>query len=573
MKKIYFSILGMVAGLGLSAQVAVTFSVDMTGQTVSPNGVHLAGNFNDPDEAGTTFPANYNAAYQNWTPSAIELTDGDMDMVYSVTLTLNPARYEFKFINDNNWGAGEESIPATCQVGGGNSNREIYVGSTADAYSVCWNSCAPCGQKAVRFRVDMTTQSAVSPAGVHVAGEFQNPIWQSGASPLRDRDGNGIWEGYYVVGNTSTFEYKFINGNDWGNPNENVSGSCSPGNGNRTVTLTDDNTILPVVCWASCDPCVEPSMITFRVNMTNSCIDTFEGVNLMGTVTDWGTGAAMSDADEDGIWELTLPVAPGTYDYKFRVGGGNWEGFPGGNRSITVVAGEDAVLDPFCWGLPTVCGPFNAPADITFLLAPPAGGVPSGQYCWLMGDFTGWQGGAIQMNDDDADGIWTTVVPDFCPQVLNFKFVVGESNTNTATNWLEETADFTSIGGCGVDNGTFSDNRTYTRTNADPVTISYTFNTCDPAFVSVEETSLITGVNVYPVPASQFINVSFNSAIAQNINARILNNLGQVVINQSAGTVSGTKLVTIDINALASGIYTLELTGSNGKVTKLISVK
>lgn len=573
MKKIYFSILGMALGFGMTAQTPVTFSVDMTGQTVSPNGVHLAGNFNDPDEGGTTFPVDYNAAYPNWTPSAIQLSDADMDMIYTVTLNLNPARYEFKFINDNNWGPGEEAIPATCQVGGGNSNREIYVGDAASDYSICWNSCAPCGQKAVRFRVDMTTQAAVNPAGVHVAGEFQNPVWQAGDSPLRDRDGNGVWEGFFVVNGDETFEYKFINDNVWDNGlDESVAGDCSPGNGNRTITLTEDNTVLPVVCFGSCSPCVEPSQITFKVNLTNSCLDTSEGVNLMGTVTNWESGTPMADADLDGIWELTLPVAPGTYAYKFRIGGNGWEGFPG-DRSLTVVAGEDAVLDAVCWGLSVPCGPFNAPADVTFQMYPGTGGIPEGQFAWVMGDFTGWQGGAIQMSDDNSDGIYETTIQDFCPQVLNYKFVIGADNTNTATNWLEETADFTEIGGCGVDNGSFSDNRFYERTNADDVVLSYTFDTCQPAIVSVEENQMISALNVYPIPATDLINVSFSSSMAQTINVRILNNLGQVVANQLVGTVSGTRLITMDVAQMASGLYTLELYGNSGKISKLIAIK
>lgn len=572
MKKIYFSILGMAVGFGLNAQVAVTFSVDMTGQTVSPNGVHLAGAFNDPDQDETVFPADYNAAYPNWTPSAIELTDGDMDGVYSVTLNLNPARYEFKYINDNNWGAGEESIPATCQVGGGNSNREIYVADAALDYSVCWNSCAPCGQQAVRFRVDMSTQPAVSPNGVHVAGAFQNPQWQAGDSPLKDNDGNGVWEGFYVV-SSPTFEYKFINDNSWDNGlDESVAGDCSPGNGNRTITLTDANTVLPVVCFGACTPCVEPSMITFRVNLTNSCINTTDGVNLMGTVTNWASGTPMTDLDLDGVWELTVPLAPGTYAYKFRVGGGNWEGFPG-DRALTVVAGQDEILESFCWGLATPCGPFNAPADVTFKMYPGVGGIPNGQYAWVMGDFTGWQGGAIQMTDANSDGVYEHTIADFCPQVLNYKFVIGVDNTNTTVDWLEESADFTEIGGCGVNNGTFSDNRFYERTDAEPVVLSYTFDTCQPAIVSVEENEMISSLNIYPVPATDMLNVSFNSSIAQNVNVRILNNLGQVVVNQQVGTVSGTRLIVMDVAQLASGLYTLELVGNAGKTSKLVTIK
>ena len=53
----------------ISGQIPVTFNVDMTGQTINANGVHLAGNFNDPNYDGTA----ENSAYTNWNPAGIAL--------------------------------------------------------------------------------------------------------------------------------------------------------------------------------------------------------------------------------------------------------------------------------------------------------------------------------------------------------------------------------------------------------------------------------------------------------------------------------------------------------------------
>ncbi|MGB3465262.1 MAG: carbohydrate-binding module family 20 domain-containing protein, partial [Cyclobacteriaceae bacterium] len=89
-----------------NAQVDVTFRVDMNGETVSGNGVHIAGTIND------------------WNPSATALTDEDSDGIYKVTLSLNPGEFhEFKFINDNDW-PGQE-IPG--EVCSNSTNRYIYV--------------------------------------------------------------------------------------------------------------------------------------------------------------------------------------------------------------------------------------------------------------------------------------------------------------------------------------------------------------------------------------------------------------------------------------------------------------
>jgi hypothetical protein len=55
--------------------VEVTFQVDMNNETVSSNGVHIAGNFQSVAGLGP-----------NWTPGSIPLSDADGDYVYSITV-------------------------------------------------------------------------------------------------------------------------------------------------------------------------------------------------------------------------------------------------------------------------------------------------------------------------------------------------------------------------------------------------------------------------------------------------------------------------------------------------------
>ena len=47
----------------------VTFQVDMSNQTVSPTGVHIAGSFADANSDGTI-----DNPYPNWDPSVLALT-------------------------------------------------------------------------------------------------------------------------------------------------------------------------------------------------------------------------------------------------------------------------------------------------------------------------------------------------------------------------------------------------------------------------------------------------------------------------------------------------------------------
>ncbi len=580
MKKIYAFLFASAMAFAANAQVLVAFTVDMSDQTVSPNGVHLAGNFNDPNYDGSVI----NSDYAQWSPNSIALQDLG-NGIYGVELNLLPAQYQFKFINGNDW-PGEEQVPDLCRENG-TTNRYFWV-SEESSYDVCFGGCVACGDKAVLLQVDMslvdldgdgitgeaydpnTETGDIHPDGVHVAGDFPGSGWTSFV-PLQDNDGNGIWTVVLNVGDITGMEYKFINGPDFNFPNENISGACGPGNGNRSLSTSEMNTIQQIYCYNACDFCVQPSQITFNVDMNNSCADVSEGINLMGTVTNWGAGEPMSDDDGDGIYTLTLPLQPGNYAYKFRIGGGGWEGFPG-DRSLTVEAGADQTLPNVCFGSADPCGAFYAPADVTFRVNPGDNVVPQGHILWVMGDFTGWQGGALEMTEG-PDGVWEKTITEFCPQQGFYKFVIGLDNLNTATDWLEETADFSSIGGCGVDNGTFSDNRNFVRTSDEAIELCYTFDECSSCLINVEENEAVSNLSIFPVPANDVVNVRFNNLNAQTVVINLVNNVGQVVRNINLGTVTGVSNVELDVNNLTAGVYAVQISNGNTSVVRQIVVQ
>ncbi|MDZ4824427.1 MAG: T9SS type A sorting domain-containing protein [Flavobacteriales bacterium] len=579
MKKIYTLFLVMLVATTMVAQVAVTFEVDMTGQVLSANGVHIAGNFQDPNGDGIF----ENPSLTNWQPGVHQLTDPNFDLVYSITLQLIPERYEFKFINGNDW-PGAEDVPPACQVEvAGNDNRVVWIAEST-THHVCFASCAPCGMRTVRFRVDMTMET-VDAGGVHVAGDFQNPDggpdgdWDPSTCELTDPAGNGatdnVYEGWYNVGTLSTFEYKFVNGNSWdtGTPESFTEGPCLADNDNRFENISQLNTVLPVYCFNSCDACSEPVNVTFSVDLNTSCMDyDTEGVNLMGTATDWNNGLPMDDSDNDNVYMLTLALQPGDYEYKFRVGTTGWEGLA--NRLLTVVPEMPQVLPEVCFGSTDPCGPSFPPADVTFeVKESTANPVGAGHSMWLMGDFTNWQGNAIEMTDDDGDNIWTHEIQDFCPQNASFKFAVGLDTLNTSFEWVEESADFSAIGGCGVDNGTFSDNRFFERTDAGPLSFCYIFDTCQPCVVSVEENVVVNGLNIFPVPAEDILNVTFESVTNQAVVLTMVNQLGQDVISQKSNAIQGLQTIAMNINHLSTGLYTLEISNGITTQTQLVAIR
>jgi hypothetical protein len=206
----------------------------MNGLTVSANGVHLAGDF------GSNYP--------QWNPGAIAMTDQGGG-IYATTLMLVPGQVvPFKFINGNNWGF-DEGVPGACNVGG---NRSYTVpGGASSTPLVCFGTCGTC--ITVTFRVDMSGET-VSPNGVHVAGAFQG--WNPGTTQLSNIGGN-IYARTVLVDPNQVSDYKFINGNSWGN-DESVAGVCSPGNnGNRNFVMGASSKTLPIVCFRQCLGCTD----------------------------------------------------------------------------------------------------------------------------------------------------------------------------------------------------------------------------------------------------------------------------------------------------------------------------
>lgn len=234
----------------LAQQVQLTFRVDMGQQTVSPNGVHVAGSFQSEAGFGT-----------DWNPGATRLTDTDGDKVYEVTVNVPAGVYQYKFVNGNSWSAQPEQVPSACGLddGAGNINREVTVGaSNLRLPVVLFNGC----NTQLVLSVNMSQQT-VSPNGVHVAGNFQalagyGADWNPASIPLSDADGDGIYEVRISLPAGGLYQYRFINGNTLAGA-EQVSAACGTDSGSgtysRTVDATANVTTAPIFCFASCETC------------------------------------------------------------------------------------------------------------------------------------------------------------------------------------------------------------------------------------------------------------------------------------------------------------------------------
>lgn len=319
--------------------VDITFQVDMSNEVVSPNGIHIAGSF------------------QNWDPAADQLTDQGGG-IYTITLALEEGTYhEYKFLNGNAWGS-DESVPPACAT---NNNRTITVPSANETLPlVCFGSCSACVTVTdinVTFKVDMT-QQVVDPLGVHITGSFQG--WNP-ASTLMNDMGNGIWEYSFVLQSGTYHEYKFVNGNAWG-MDESVPWYCAQNN-NRNLVVPNNDSILPAVCYSLCLVCNPPQVdITFKVDMSLQQVSP-NGVHLTGSFQGWDPSSTLMNDIGNNHYEITLPVGIGEFhEYKFVNGNtfdgaefvpGECSGF-GGNREFFGPS-ANTIFDEVCFGSCATC--------------------------------------------------------------------------------------------------------------------------------------------------------------------------------------------------------------------------
>lgn len=160
--------------------------------------------------------------------------------------------------------------------------------------------------------------------------------------------------------------------------------------------------------------------ITFKVDM-NQYSENFDQVYLSGTFNNWsGDANPLADPEFDGIWEGSITVPNGLYEYKVTLD--NWlgqEAFigteectkadPSGqfvNRLLAVSADRD--LPQFCFNSCYACG---EEVKINFRLG--MGAVtPNPDGVWLAGGGNfDVPGGKYKMKDDDGDGIYELQVP------------------------------------------------------------------------------------------------------------------------------------------------------------------
>ena len=358
--------------------VNVAFRVNLSNETISPDGVHLAGTFNGFDADSTTMTA---------------IGGG----VYEAIVTLDTATtVSYKYINGNSF-AGVESVPSGCGVadGFGGYNRQLSVPNVSDTLpTICFSSCSNCSTaffSEVHFRVNMSNE-IISPNGVHIAGTFNG--FDADSTEMVSI-GGGVYEAVFLLDTSAVVLYKYINGNTFATV-ENVPSGCGAPDGfggfNRELAIPNTNlpTTLANVCFSACADCgTVPALadITFLVDLTGLILSP-NGVHIAGTFNGFDADSTTMIALGSNVYAATLSLDTTTSIQWKYINGNSFgagldevvpatcgvpNGFGGFNRNLNVPNANDT-LDIVCFSSCSACigiglSELNS-SDFDFVLAP-----------------------------------------------------------------------------------------------------------------------------------------------------------------------------------------------------------
>jgi len=305
-------------------------------------------------------------------------------------------------------------------------------------------------------------------------------------------------------------------------------------------------------------------------------------VHVAGSFQGWNpSGNPLSDDDGDGIWEVTLGLAPGDIQFKF-INGNDWSGNGDGNVDNELIVGDCAaegsdnrlltvgaedILYEVCYNsCEAGCVENPDPADVTFRVDMSEEEV-NASGVWVIGNFTSpnWQAGALQLTDADADGVYeVTANISGAPTVL-YKFVNGDPSTgDNGVDFLEESGvlldeegnEITNFEaeGCGLPNGFGAYNRIHERSGEPEILDAVCFNKCSTCIVSVDEL-VLDGFHAYPNPFEDALVLNF-SGNSQNSELVVADLSGRVVLQTQIQ--SGMEMYTLDTSALPAGSYVIQ---------------
>ncbi|WP_062352225.1 alpha-amylase family glycosyl hydrolase [Bacillus kwashiorkori] len=138
---------------------------------------------------------------------------------------------------------------------------------------------------------------------------------------------NGIFTATIGPLNAGEYEYKFLRNNrSWDDSVKDPLNDQSAGDNSAFTVGVVEKAESPLV--------KENGEVTFRY------IGEADRVRVAGSFTSWQDNALEMEKNDEGVWQLTVQLTPGTYEYKFILGENNWITDPGNNNK----AGDNSVV-------------------------------------------------------------------------------------------------------------------------------------------------------------------------------------------------------------------------------------
>jgi hypothetical protein len=299
--------------------------------------------------------------------------------------------------------------------------------------------------------------------------------------------------------------------------------------------------------------------VTFQVDMNN--VSGFATPELNGTFNDWcGNCTAMTDVDGDNVWEVTVQLTTGFYEYKFSYD--NWQGaevlLPGTACTLTtggftnryVQVNGTLIIPVVCWQECTACVE-PTPVQVVFnldatALMPTNAGISASfnnycSYCEPMADL--------------GNGIFSDTLM-LIPGVYEFYYTLNSGAT------AEQMQDDVCM---------LMANNNYHRV----VVVSEATTLPQVCWQSCQNcaTNVLSNTTaewtLFPNPAQDYITVDMPNAEATSI--IIYDTYGREVLNNTSAMRNSQIL---DVRALEVGVYYLHMSSQkNNFITKFIIEK
>jgi len=288
----------------------------------------------------------------------------------------------------------------------------------------------------VTFQVDMGS-ATINTNGIHVAGSFQN--WSPGSTAMTQVGTSSIYSTTVTV-NAGKLEYKFLNGNAWGDdetPAAEIQVGTG-GNSNRWAVISQDTT-LPAVMYGGAAPAGQKA-IQFKVDMSLQTL-TADSVHIAGNFQGWDPAKSQM-VNFDGVHRYIAYVNETDSTYFKFINGNSWgavESVPstcqaqnngitqGDNRFYTdTVSGVYEVCYQQC-GPCTVVPTYDITVNVDLNSVVACASIDS---VTLAGPINSW--GGETMSDPDGDGIYSITYMDVDSGDFQFK---ARYHVAGSTNW------------------------------------------------------------------------------------------------------------------------------------------